>query len=489
MILRTFLLGAASAITLSSCAAIPGGVERSEPTVLAPGAFMGARPGVTVGTALPADWWRLYDDPVLDSLIEDALHANTDVRRAVARIDRARAALRGARSDKSPQTSLTASSGYGRAPQGQAGTDSNGNGALFGIGAQVTYELDLFGRISGNVAAAQGDLAATQADADAVRVTVVADMTQAYAAAASSAARIANARSIVALLDETLRLVRKRHEAGLADGLAVARIEGLREQRAAAIPAIEAQRSAALFALAALTGRMPSQLPAISGDRAIPLEITSAIPVGDGAQLLARRPDVRAAEQRLEASTARIGVARADLYPRIVLGASASSSAGSPGDLLSGGPLGFLLGPLVSWAFPNREPIRARIDAAGAEATGALAAFDGTMLAALQETETALSDYGRSLEQRRALTAAHAAALRAARITRAQNREGLVDSLQTLESERTLAEAQAALADQDAQVSRQQIAVFRALGGGWQISGTRGGKTIARLQGSTNSAP
>lgn len=474
MTLRTFLLGAASAITLSSCAATPGGVAPFEPTVSAQGAFMGARPGVAVGTSLPADWWRLYNEPALDSLIEDALHANTDVRQAVARIDRARAALRGARSDRTPQTSLNASSGYGRTPQGQAGTDING--ALFGIGAQVTYELDLFGRLSGNVAAAQGDLAATQADADAVRVMVVADTTQAYAAAASSAARIANARSIVALLDETLRLVRKRHDAGLADGLAVARIEGLREQRAAQIPAIEAQRSAALFALAALTGRTPSQLPAIVGNRAIPLEIISALPIGDGAQLLSRRPDVRAAEQRLAASTARIGIARADLYPRIVLGASASSSAGNLGDLFSGGPLGFLLGPLVSWAFPNREPVRARIDAAGADVAGALAAFDGIMLAALQDTETALSDYARSLEQRQALMAAHAAALRAANITRAQNREGVVDSLQTLESERTLAEAQAALADQDAQVSRQQIAVFRALGGGWQVEGTKAAK-------------
>lgn len=466
MTLRNFLLGAASAIVLSSCVANPVHVASSQTTALAQGEFLGARPGVAVGTALPADWWRLYNDPVLDSLIADALQANTDVRQAVARIDRARAVLRGAQADRSPQTSVNASSGYGRTPQGPAGTDNNG--ALFGIGAQVTYEVDLFGRVSGSVAAAQSELAATQADADATRVMVVADTTQAYAAATSSAARIANARSIVALLDETLRLVRKRHDAGLADGLAVARIETLREQRAAAIPAIEAQRTAALFALATLTGRAPSQLPTIVGDRALPLEIASAIPVGDGAQLLARRPDVRAAEQRLAASTARISVARADLYPRIVLGASANSAAGNLGDLFSGGPLGFLLGPLVNWAFPNREPIRARIDAAGADAAGALASFDGVMLAALQETETALSDYARSLEQRQSLTSAHAAALRAARITRAQNREGVVDSLQTLESERTLAEAQAALVDQDAQVSRRQIEVFRALGGGWQ---------------------
>ena len=225
---------------------------------------------------------------------------------------------------------------------------------------------------------------------------------------------------------------------------------------------------------ATLTGRAPSQLPAISGDRSVPLEITTPLPVGDGAQLLARRPDVRAAEQRVVADTARIGVARADLYPRITLGGSVGSTASSIGNLFSGGPLGFLLGPLVDWAFPNREPVRARIDAASADAAASLAAFDGTVLTALQETETALSDYARALEQRRVLDAAATAAGRAARITRAQNREGVIDSLQTLDAERTLAEAQAAVADQDALVSLRQIALFRALGGGWQAAGQGG---------------
>ena len=116
--------------------------------------------------------------------------------------------------------------------------------------------------------------------------------------------------------------------------------------------------------------------------------------------------------------------------------------------------------------------MQARIDAAGADAEASLAAFDGTVLTALRETETALSDYARALEQRQSLVSAQDAAARAARIIRAQNREGLVDSLQTLDAERTLAEAQAALADQDALVSRRQISLFRALGGGWSQAAT-----------------
>ncbi|HLT02348.1 MAG TPA: TolC family protein, partial [Geminicoccaceae bacterium] len=335
---------------------------------------------------------------------------------------------------------------------------------------EVGYELDLFGRVSRSVEAARGDLAASEADADAVRVIVVAETTRAYADAASGAEQLRVAREIVELLDQSLALTSRRHDAGLESGLAVAQIAALREQRAAEIPALEAQRQAALFRLATLTGRAPAELPPIAGERSVGLEIREPIPVGDGAALLARRPDIRAAERRLAADTARIGVATADLYPRITLGGSIGSTGTDIADIFTGGPLRWLLGPLLSWSFPNQEPARARIAAAEAEAKEALAAFDGTVLLALEESETALSNYARSLERRAALQAAAEQAERAARITRAQQREGAINSLDRLDAERTLAEATAQLAAQDAAVSRAQIDLFRALGGGWSAS-------------------
>lgn len=319
--------------------------------------------------------------------------------------------------------------------------------------------------------AARADLAASEADAGAVRVIVVADTTRAYADAASAAAQLGVAREIVDLLDRSLELTSRRYDAGLEDGLAVARIAALRDQRAAEIPAFEAARQAALFRLATLTGRAPAELPPIAGERSIGLEIREPIPVGDGATLLARRPDIRAAERRLAADTARIGVATADLYPRITLGASLGSAGADIGDVFTGGPLRWVLGPLLNWAFPNQEPARARIAAANAETQEALAAFDGTVLLALEETETALSTYGRAIERRSVLQAASEQAERAARIVRAQQREGTINSLERLDAERTLAEARAQLASQDAAVSRAQIDVFRALGGGWSSPG------------------
>ncbi|MCA0978455.1 TolC family protein [Qipengyuania flava] len=469
MNLRIFLFPAVSALALAGCAAGPDHIASLPIHDVETSPFLSAEANSVSAAPLPQDWWRLYDDPVLDGLVADALAANTDIRQAVARIDRARAALRGARADRLPQVGLDASAGYGRTPEAQTLPGQDRDGGQFSIGADIAYEVDLFGRVSSGVEAARGDVTAASADAEAVRVMVVADTTRAYADAASAAARLRVARSIVDLLEDSLRLTRLRHDAGYTDGLAVARIESLVEQRMATIPAIEAERRAALFALATLTGRAPAELPADIGARTVPLEIAAPLPVGDGTQLLARRPDVRAAEQRALADGARIGIARADLYPRITLGGSIGSDATKLGDLFTGGPLGFVLGPLIDWAFPNREPVYARIDAAEANAAGSLAAFDGTVFVALQEAETALSNYARALERRRILVAAVASSERAARIVRAQNREGLVNSLDTLDAERTLAEASAELAEQDAAVSRQQIEVFLALGGGWSI--------------------
>jgi NodT family efflux transporter outer membrane factor (OMF) lipoprotein len=469
MTYRHFALSTLSALALSGCAVGPDYVA-SPPRPASSGPFISASDPAFAPAPLPADWWRLYNDPVLDSLVRDALAANTDVRQALARIERARAGLRGVRGDRLPRTSVGAGASYDRLPESQVPAGAEREDSSYDAGIEVAYEVDLFGRVSRGVEAARADLAASEADADAVRVMVVADTTRAYADAASGAARLRVAREIVELLDQSLGLTRKRHAAGLESGLAVARIATLRDQRAADIPALEAARAAALFRLATLTGRAPAELPPIAGERSIVLEIEQAIPVGDGAALLARRPDIRAAERLLAADTARIGVATADLYPRITLGGSIGSTGPDLGDIFTGGPLRWLVGSLLSWSFPNQEAIRSRIDAAEADTQGSLAAFDGAVLTALEETETALSNYVHAIERRRSLQSAGEEAERAARIVRAQQREGAINSLDRIDAERTLAEVMAQLATQDAEVSRAQIDVFRALGGGWTAS-------------------
>lgn len=459
------LLVASSALALAACAAGPDYARPATPAPAA-GPFVSTAPQLAAVATDNDRWWRLYRDPVLDGLIADALAANTDVRGAVARLERARAGLREVAGDRQPQATAGASATYGRLSAIQRPPGLPRENWTIDTGIDVAYEVDLFGRVRRNVEAARGDLGAAAADADAVRVAVVAETTRAYADAASAAERLAVATRIVDLLDRSLRTTQRRAEVGLTTPLDTARIATLREQRQAEVPAIAAERQAALFRLATLTGRTPAELPAIAGERGTALRLDRPIPVGDGAALLARRPDVHAAERRLAAATARIGVATADLYPRISLGASVGSTGTGLGDLFGAGPLNWLLGPLVNWTL-NPTKARARVDAAEADTRGALASFDGVVLQALEETETALSNYARAVERRAALQAARDRAASVARITRAQQREGQIDSLAQLDAERTFADTQAALALADAQIARAQIDVFRALGGSW----------------------
>ncbi|WP_136162197.1 efflux transporter outer membrane subunit [Sphingomonas flavalba] len=458
----------ASALALAACAAGPDYVAPAPPPAAA-GAFTAAGPDVTTAEAGAGPWWKLYDDPVLDGLVADALAANTDIRVAVARLDRARAALREAGADRLPRTGIDAGANYGRLPAGQRAPGAPREDWQVDGGLSVAYEVDLFGRVTRNIEAGRGDVGAAAADADAARVTIVSDTIAAYVDAAAAAEQLKVATEIVELLDRSVTLTTKRFEAGRANKLDVARLAALRDQRKADIPPLVARRQAALFALATLTGRAPAELPDTASARATTPRVVQPIPVGDGAALLARRPDVRAAERRLAAATARIGVATAALYPRISLGGSVGSTGTGFGDSFGAGPLRWLLGPLISWTFPNQTAERARIAAARADEQAALATFDGTVLRALQETETALSAYTQAIERRRALASARDAAATAARIVRARQREGTVDFLEVLDAERTFAATEADVAASDAGIAAAQIALFRALGGGWQV--------------------
>jgi len=460
------LLPAVSALALAACAAGPNYVP--------PLPVAGAQAPLITASApvndaqTPDQWWKLYDDPVLDGLVADALAANTDIRVAVARLDRAKASLREARSDLLPQTTLSASPAYGRLPANQRQPGAKREDWQVDAGLDVSYELDLSGRVRREIEAAHGDVAAAAADADAVRVAIVAETTRAYVEAASAAEQIKVAQNIVDLLDRSTGITQKRFDAGRAQKLDVSRLATLAEQRRAEIPPLVAERQAALFRLAMLTGRTPDALPAAATARDTTPTIRQLIPVGDGGTLLARRPDVRAAERRLAANTARIGVATSELYPHITLGGSIGQSSAGFSDLFGGGPLRWLLGPLISWNFPNQSLARAHIAEAKADRDGALATFDGTVLRALQETDTALSAYAQSLNRRQALASARDDAATAARIVQARQREGQVDYLALIDAERTNAEAEAALAQSSFAVASAQVDLFRALGGGWQ---------------------
>jgi multidrug efflux system outer membrane protein len=461
-----FLLLLTTAATLAACSAGPDYVP---PKALGATPFIAASyRQVSTATPLHNDWWRLYDDPVLDGLVRDALAANTDIRVSIARLERARAQLGGARSALYPSTTIAGSAIDQQIPAYEV---FPGEGRRFWSvdgGLNVNYEVDLFGRVRRSLQAAHGDLRAAAFDLDAVRVEVIADTVRAYADAAAAARQIEVARQTVGLLDRSIRVTGDRVDAGRSERLDLIRITALRDQRQAVVAPLEAERDAALFRLATLTGRAPRDLPGAAAIRTTPLQLEQPIPVGDGRALIARRPDVHEAEQRLAADTARIGVATADLYPRISLLGQVGATSASLSDAFGGGAFRWAVGPSVSWDFPNILATRARIREAKADTKADLANFDGTVLTALRETETALSAYGHEIDRHQALLAARDEAQRAATASVNRQKEGTIDFLTVLDAERTLADSQGDLAASDARIAFDQVDVFKALGGGWQ---------------------
>lgn len=457
------LTAAATCALLTACAAGP---DYRTPTADAAmtGGFVKADPALVSSAELPAGWWRLFEDPTLDALVTEALAANKDIAAASANLAQVRASLSETRSLQLPATLVTGSAARIRAPNPLTGEMVEADS--FNAGIDVAYEVDLFGRVRRAVEASRADTDAAQAALDAVRISVAAETARAYADACSANTQLAVANRTLDLLDETSSLTSRQLRLGRGTGADVAAASAQTETARASLSPLEAQRDSALFRLAVLTGKPPSQAPAVALSCTSIPRVARAIPVGDGAALLRRRPDVRQAERRLAAATARIGVATAALYPSVTLGGAISTSAADAGDL--GDDYQFNVGPLINWSFPNVAASRARIRQASAAADAALARFDQTNLIALQEVETALSAYARELDRRAALQRARDQSAEAVRLTRLRRDAGVDSFLAVLIAERTLAALEAQLAASEAQVTTNQIALFKALGGGWE---------------------
>lgn len=422
-----------------------------------------------VPEAPPDDWWRLYDDPRLEGLVAEALAANTDLRVAAANLALARATLREVRAGRSIDTNVSAAASYGRESGAAQGLDESlPEGELYDAGLDVGYQIDLFGRLRRAIEASRADVEAVQAAYELTRITVVAETVRAYADVCNAGRRLSVARRSVEVQEQTFDLTRRLFEGGRATALETNQAGTLLEQTRAEIPALQALQQTALYRLAVLTGRPPAEFPAEFAACAAPLRLDRPIPVGDGAALLARRPDVRVAERRLAAATARIGVATAELYPSISIGGSIGTTATSIGDIASGAALRYSLGPLISWSFPNMAVARARIAQAEATADASLAEFDGTWLTALRETESALTNYARGLDRTAALERGVERAREAARIARIRYEAGRESFQIVLDAERQLALAEAALAQAQGQLSADLVTLFLSLGGGWQ---------------------
>ncbi|CAN7246858.1 efflux transporter outer membrane subunit [Caulobacter sp. LjRoot300] len=454
----------ASMLLLSACAVGP---DYKTP-VQAPVVLQNA-PAGAFSTANPeAQWWKAFNDPVLDGLISQALAGNLDIRVAVARVDEARALFKDARLDQLPR--VTADGSYVKSDQQQPG--SNGQrveSETYQAGFDAGWEIDLFGRVRRGVESARAEAGAAQADLRDAQVTIAAEVARNYLELRGAQARLAVANRNLDTQRETLRLTQVRYNAGAGSPIDVASAQARLNATEAAIPALITAEKRANYRLCVLVGKRPGELDATLTAKT-DAEVTpliAALPIGDASDLLRRRPDVQAAERRLAAQTAKVGVATADLFPRVRVSGFIGFLSGSASGFGNSASQAWSVAPTVSWPALDLGGAHQRLKAAQARNDASLAVYDQTVLRALEDLETALVAYRQQQAQLVSLTNQAAASRRAAELARIQYKEGGIDFLVLLDAERTLLAAEDSLTVAETGVNTNVVAIYKALGGGW----------------------
>jgi multidrug efflux system outer membrane protein len=457
------LMSIGLAALVSACAVGPdyrAPETAATPFVAAPAAAVDEQP-------FEAAWWEQFQDPVLDGLIERALTDDLDLRIALARVEESRAFLGAARRDRWPGVSAEIARTESRAQQPGFTTDRV-DVESYDAGLATLWELDLFGRVRRGAQAAGAEADAAVADLRDAQVLVAAEVARNYVELRGAQKRLRVARQNLGYQQETLELTRVRLELGRGSELDVASAAARRAATEATIPPLVAAETIAANRLAVLLGERPGGLAAELGFREIEPHLTT-LAVDSPAALLKRRPDIRAAERQLAAATARIGVAKADLFPRLTLSGFIGFVAGDADELGEGTSRAWSLSPVLSWAGLERGTY-AGVAVAEARASAALASYELTVLRALEETENAFATYG-SHRQRLASVVEQATASRsAAELARIQYREGALDFLRLLDAERTLLQAEDEVAAAEANLNASVVLIYKALGGGWEAA-------------------
>ena len=459
---RHAVLPLLAALVLAGCASAPAEL----PSMQAPAQFKEA--GDARWTiAAPAEaqdrgaWWKAFADPVLDGLVERAGANNTSIQEAAARLAQARALVRNAEADRAPQIAI------GAAASRQGGAANPGGpspATLTSAGASLSYEIDLFGRLARARDAASLDAQAREALLQSTRLLVQAEVAQTYLGLRALDSERALVRETVGAYQDTLRLTQRRHQAGDIAELDVARAETELADTEAQALALDRQRAQLEHALAVLVGDAASSFTLAVEDWRTALP---RIPAGVPASVLARRPDVAAAQSSILAAQARVGVARAAWFPNLSLTADGGFASPELGDLFKWSARAWSIGALLSLPIFDGGRREAGVQGAQARLDEALAGYRGQVLVAFKEVEDQLSSLRLLHEQAQAQDRAVGAARRATVLSESRYRHGLDSQLELLDARRSeLRNRRQALQVRSSQY-QSTVALIRALGGGW----------------------
>lgn len=442
-----------------------------------------------------APWWTAFNDPMLNRLVDESVHANLDLRAAEARVRQARAQRGVAVGGLWP--SVDASGSYTRARSSQntgmggggAGTvgETGGGGSgggqnpggvpvgfssesdLWQAGFDAAWEFDVFGGTRRAIQSADAGIQAAVADRNDVLLSLLGEVARNYVELRGAQRQVAIAQENVGAQQQTLQLTRAKLAAGLSNDLDVARAEAQVASTASQIPALQTGVAQSIHRLSVLTGKPPAALLAALGAPAPIPPPPPEVPVGLPSELLRRRPDVRRAERQLAAQTANIGVATADLFPRFTLTGGLGLQSNKFADLAQGGSTFWSISPGVTLPIFNAGRIRSNIALERARTDEALANYERAVLTSLQEVEDALVAYQKEFTRRDILAQSVAANQRAVNLSQQLYQRGLTNFLDVLDSQRALYSSQDELARSDTQVSANAVALLKALGGGWDV--------------------
>lgn len=464
---------ALAALTISGCAAGP---DYERPIHAGPQSWAGPESQQQSGE-LPAQWWSVLNDEVLEEYLALAASANLDIRVATARVDEARA-LRGiSRSVFWPRVGLNTS--YTKLRQSIESPAAGGSLIEAGLADReldfynaaldASWEIDLFGGNRRRTEAANATLEASIAARDATILQALAETASAYFELRGAQQRLAIAKNNIESQQRTLELTQRKVKAGLARRIDQLRAEAQLDTIRALLPRLQASVRASGYRLAVLTGRAPGDVEDYGSTTGKLPVAPLALPVGMPADLLRRRPDIRVAERELAAATARVGVAKAEFFPKFVLGASYGFESGDFSSLGSGRSRTTALVPFVSWPVFQGGRLRAKLEGADAQAVGAAAVYEKSVLSALADAESAITAYVQEAKTFEHLSSAATASREAAELAQKLFEKGLADFLTVLDAERRLDETDDARAQSHTRLLLNLVRVYKALGGGWQV--------------------
>jgi len=465
---RSPWLGAAVTLLALGCAVGP---DYHEPAQETPAAFGATAAQYTSERVAPA-WWEQFGDPTLVGLIQDAIANNLDLRIALANLNLARAIRTETALTLAPI--VTGGGGYEKQRLSRAqlrGADTSKRDFTFwDLGFDALWEVDVWGRIRREVEADTANVELRQATLDDALVSVVAEVGRAYFELRGRQAELEVARRNADNQQQTYELTSTLLEEGRGTELDTASAQTQLEATRALVPPLETSIQADIHRLGVLTGRLPTALtPDLGAPAPIPAP-PAEIAVGDPGSLLRRRPAIRAAERNLAGATAEIGVATADLFPRVTFVGSLGVDASTASGLFGAGSGTSSFGPRLQWAAFDLGRVYARIRQTDASAEGALALYQSTVLQALEETENALVAYRNQLRTTESLRESARASAKAAELARLRYMDGISDFLTQLDAERRMLEAQERLAESETRSATGLVGVYKALGGAWQIS-------------------